>query len=169
MTAPKMSAEEKAKRKQLFGKFADGFQPLKPYIWQLENRSLVEIPVTTFPLFKTPIHASYILYLSSFSRFAARQYFDKAIKIALKFGFEPSILLHPLDFLSAEDAPELKFFPAMNLPLEKKLETMSEIFDCLERNFRVVNLAEHARQIRQTKPLAVRSSFERNELSFVRE
>jgi hypothetical protein len=163
-----MSADEKAKRKQLFGKFGDGFQPLKPYIWQLENRDLVEIPVTTFPILKTPIHASYILYLSSFSRFAARQYFDKAMKIAAKFGHEPSILLHPLDFLCAEDAPELKFFPAMNLPLEQKLETMNEIFDCLQQNFRVVHLAEHARSVRQTKPLAVRSSFERSELSFVR-
>jgi hypothetical protein len=57
----------------------------------------------------------------------------------------------------------------MNLPLERKLETMREIFDCLCENFRVVNLAEHARNIRQNKPLAVRSSFERNEMSFVRE
>ena len=169
MTAPKMSAEEKAKRKQLFGKFSDGFQPLKPYVWQLENRSLVEIPVTTFPLVKSPIHASYILYLSSFSPLAARQYFDKAIKISKRFGYEPSILLHPLDFLCAEDAPELKFFPAMNLPLERKLETMSEIFDCLEQNFRVVNMAEHSRSVRQTSSPAVRTSFERRSFSQIGE
>ncbi|MDQ4122882.1 MAG: polysaccharide deacetylase family protein [Acidobacteriota bacterium] len=169
MTAPKMTAEEKAKRKQLFGKFSDGFQPLKPYVWQFENRNLVEIPVTTFPLLKTPIHASYILYLSSFSRFAARQYFEKAIKISKRLGYEPSILLHPLDFLSADDAPELKFFPAMNLPLERKLETMSEVFDCLEKNFRIVNMSEHARSVRQTRSLAVRTSFERGSLSRVGE
>jgi hypothetical protein len=130
---------------------------------------LVEIPVTTFPLLKTPIHASYILYLSSFSPLAARQYFDKAIKISKKFGYEPSILLHPLDFLCAEDAPELKFFPAMNLPLERKLETMSEIFDCLEQNFRVVNMAEHSRSVRQTNSPAVRTSFERRSFSQIGE
>ena len=56
--SPEMSDEEREKRKKLFGKFSDGFQSLKPYKWQIGEKSLVEIPVTTLPLFKTPIHAS---------------------------------------------------------------------------------------------------------------
>jgi hypothetical protein len=169
MTAKNLSAEERERRKKLFGKFSDGFQPLKPYAWKLENQTLIEIPVTTLPIFKTPIHASYILYLSSFSRLAAETYFKTAMGFCRFNKIEPSILLHPLDFLSAEDAPELKFFPAMNLSLERKLETMSRILDILTENFQVVNMREHAKNARQTKTLAFRSSFERNELSFVRE
>lgn len=147
-----LTTEERQKRKQLFGKFKDGFQPLKPYVWQTESKnSLVEIPVTTFPGFKTPIHASYLLYLGSFSRLAAKTYWQTALQSCKLAGIEPSLLLHPLDFLSAEDAPELKFFPAMNLSLETKLEMMDEILTALDQNFRVVNMQTHAREFLQTK------------------
>ncbi len=140
-TSKNLSAAERAKRKQLFGKFTDGFQPLKPYVWQTASSgSLVEIPVTTFPGFKTPIHASYLLYLGSFSRLAAKTYWQTALRSCKLTGVEPSLLLHPLDFLFADDAPELKFFPAMNLSLETKLEMMNEILTALEQHFRVVNM-----------------------------
>lgn len=168
-TAKGLSKEEKEQRKQLFGKFSDGFQPLKPYVWQLENKRLVEIPVTTLPVFKTPIHASYILYLSSFSQFAAETYFKSAMKFCRAAGVEPSILLHPLDFLCATDAPELKFFPAMNLSLERKMATMSRIIEILGKNFEIVNMGEHARLSLSAKRLAVRKNFERTELSLARD
>jgi peptidoglycan-N-acetylglucosamine deacetylase len=158
MTAKKMTEEERNQRKQLFGKLSDGFQSLKPYQWELsEGKNLLEIPVTTFPLFKTPIHASYVLYLSSFSRLAARAYWRTALQACKLAGVQPSILLHPLDFLSVEDAPELKFFPAMNLPLERKLETMSDICDALAANFRVVNMREHSQQVAAAKVATVKA------------
>ena len=142
--SPEMSAEEKEKRKKLFGKFSDGFQSLKPYRWQVGEKSLVEIPVTTLPIFKTPIHASYVLYLSTFSRLAARAYWKTAVEMCKLTGTELSLLLHPLDFLSGEDAPELKFFPAMNLPIEKKLKFLSEILETLAESFSIVSMREHA-------------------------
>jgi len=49
--SPEMSDEEREKRKKLFGKFSDGFQPLKPYKWQIGEKTLTEIPVTTLPIF----------------------------------------------------------------------------------------------------------------------
>ena len=39
---------------------------------------------------------------------------------------------------------ELKFFPAMNLPIEKKLEFMSEILETFGEKFKVVNMRRHA-------------------------
>lgn len=161
-----LSPAEREQRKQLFGKFADGFQSLKPYVWSLKNNNLVEIPVTTFPLFKTPIHASYLLYLSSFSRIAARIYWQTALKSCGLAGVQPSILLHPLDFLSAEDAPELKFFPAMNLPLERKLAVMNQILDALAANFRIVNMQTHAREILSATKIPIRARFDKSALSF---
>jgi Predicted xylanase/chitin deacetylase len=142
--SPEMSDEEREKRKKLFGKFSDGFQPLKPYRWEIGEKNLVEIPVTTLPVFKTPIHASYLIYLSSFSPFAARLYWKTAVRMCKMTGIGLSLLLHPLDFLSGEDAPELKFFPAMNLPLEKKLEFVSEILEIMKENFEVVEMRRHA-------------------------
>lgn len=142
--SPEMSDEEREKRKKLFGKFFDGFQSLKPYKWKVGERLLTEIPVTTLPIFKTPIHASYVVYLSTFSRFAARSYWKTALAMCRATGTEPSLLLHPLDFLSGDDAPELKFFPAMNLPIEDKLEFVGEILDSYSSRFEVVQMCAHA-------------------------
>jgi peptidoglycan-N-acetylglucosamine deacetylase len=144
LASPNMSASEREKRKKLFGKFSDGFQSLKPYRWQTGEKSLIEIPVTTLPGFKVPIHASYLIYLSTFSKVAARAYWKTAVQMCRMTGTQLSLLLHPLDFLSGDDAPELKFFPGMNLPLEKKLEFVSEILETLGNSFSILNMQQHA-------------------------
>ena len=109
MTA-KLSEEEKQKRKALFGKFKDGLQPLNPYEWVLDDASkLVEIPVTTMPIFKVPIHVSYILYLSSFSTTLALLYFQFALMLCRPTGTQLSLLLHPLDFLGRDDRTGTSF------------------------------------------------------------
>jgi peptidoglycan/xylan/chitin deacetylase (PgdA/CDA1 family) len=145
--SPEMSEEEREKRKKLFGKFSDGFQSLKPYKWRIGEKELTEIPVTTLPVFKTPIHASYVVYLSTFSKFAARNYWKTALKMCKVFGVQPSLLLHPLDFLSGEDAEELKFFPAMNLAIEEKLEFVSEILEVYAGEFEIVDMQTHAKRV----------------------
>jgi peptidoglycan/xylan/chitin deacetylase (PgdA/CDA1 family) len=151
LASPNMSAEEKEKRKKLFGKFSDGFQSLKPFQWQIGEKSLVEIPVTTLPLFKVPIHASYVIYLSTFSRLAAKTYWKTAVQMCKITGTELSLLLHPLDFLSGDDAPELKFFPAMNLPIEKKLEFVSEILEIFGQSFSIGNMRQHAEAVKSSE------------------
>ena len=146
--SPEMSYEEREKRKKLFGKFSDGFQSLKPYKWQIGEKELVEIPVTTLPVFKTPIHASYVIYLSTFSKSLARFYWKTAIEMCCMTGTQLSLLLHPLDFLSGDDAPELKFFPAMNLPVAEKLEFVGEILEMLSGKFDIVNMRRHAELVK---------------------
>jgi peptidoglycan/xylan/chitin deacetylase (PgdA/CDA1 family) len=147
--SPEMSDEEKEKRKKLFGKFSDGFQSLKPYKWQIGEKTLTEIPVTTLPFLKTPIHASYVIYLSTFSKSLAKLYWQTALQMCRLTGTQISLLLHPLDFLSGEDAPELKFFPAMNLPVEEKSKFVGEILEIFSGKFEIVNMREHARIVSQ--------------------
>jgi peptidoglycan-N-acetylglucosamine deacetylase len=146
----KLSKAEKEKRKALFGSFKDGFQPLKPYRWDMTERQLIEIPVSTMPIFKIPIHFSYVLYLSVFSRSLALLYFRLALFLCRLTGTQPSLLLHPLDFLGCEDVPELSFFPGMSLPSRTKLETLSRAIALLTRNFRVVSMQEHAQAVATT-------------------
>jgi peptidoglycan-N-acetylglucosamine deacetylase len=146
----KLSKAEKEKRKALFGSFKDGFQPLKPYRWDMAERQLIEIPVSTMPIFKIPIHFSYVLYLSVFSRSLALFYFRLALGLCRLTGTQPSLLLHPLDFLGCEDVPELSFFPGMSLPSRTKLETLSQAIALLTRNFRVVSMEEHAQAVATT-------------------
>ena len=155
--SPEMSDEEREKRKKLFGKFADGFQSLKPYRWQIGEKSLVEIPVTTLPVFKTPIHFSYLLYLATFSELAAQTYFKMALQFCLANRLAPSLLLHPLDFLDGKDAAELKFFPAMNLAAERKMELLSGFLESFSKHYTLKNVREHAREVSLNEKLATKN------------
>lgn len=146
--SPEMSDEERAKRKRLFGRFSDGFQTLKPHIREVGDRDIVEIPVTTLPVVKTPIHASYVLYLASFSKPLALTYWNMALAMCRMTGVQPSLLLHPLDFLCGDDARELKFFPGMNLKIDRKLEILSSILGSFSRSFNPVSMIEHANAVR---------------------
>jgi peptidoglycan-N-acetylglucosamine deacetylase len=154
-TAKGLSAEEKAKRSKLFGKLADGFGPLRPYHWSTPSGPLLEIPVTTMPLFKVPIHLSYLLYLHGFSPLAARLYWRTALAMCRVFRVEPSILLHPLDFMGSDDTGRLAFFPAMRKPSAEKLKAVGTFFDILQKQFRCVPMGEHAAAIRARRPAAV--------------
>lgn len=144
MTA-RMDAAERRKRAMLFGSWRDGLRPLGPYRWRLAAGTLLEIPVTTLPGLRVPIHLSYVLYLATFSKALARAYFATALRLCRATGVEPSILLHPLDFLGAEDAPSLRFFPAMQGAAGPKLERVEECLDRLQSLFEVCSLGEHAR------------------------
>jgi hypothetical protein len=141
------NAAERAKRKNLFGSWLDGFQRLKPYYWSSGQANLLEIPVSTIPLFRLPFHLSYVLYLGQFSEWLALTYFGTALRLCRLAGVQPSVLLHPLDFLGCDDEPELGFFPAMNLPSEKKLRIVRGTLKLLTRHFEVVSMAEHAQRL----------------------
>ncbi len=155
LKSPNMTADEREKLKKLFGKFSDGFQTLKPHFVEASGRQMVEIPVTTFPLVKTPIHASYFLYLAGFSRAAAKAYWSSAVTACSLTGVEPSLLLHPLDFLGGDDVSALKFFPGMDQTAESKIEVVSYAIDRLEAKFEIVNMREHASRFRQSaEPLS---------------
>jgi hypothetical protein len=143
MTA-KLTEEEKQKRQILFGKLRDGLQPLKPYRWQVEGQSLVEIPVTTMPLFKVPIHFSYLLYLSLYSTPLALQYFRTALRLCRLRGVQPSLLLHPLDLLGCDDTQDLSFFPGMRMTSERKLEVVSRALRLMSDQFNLLTLRQHS-------------------------
>ncbi len=142
-----MTEDEKEKRKKLFGSFSDGFRSLSPYQWSVGESSIVEIPVTTFPLVKTPIHASYIIYLATFSKIAAIAYWKAALQACKFSNVQPSILLHPLDFMTGADVPELKFFPGMSMPLAKKLDLLGRIIGFFTDQFEVEPMVEHSRRV----------------------
>lgn len=144
-TAKGFTAHEKHQRNQLFGRFSEGFRPLKPYLWQTPAGQLLEIPVTTMPILRLPFHLSYLLYLASYSPSLARWYLQMALALCRATGTQPSFLLHPLDFLGCDDTDRLSFFPAMQRPASWKLSVVSEVLDTFCRSFTVVSLSDHAR------------------------
>jgi hypothetical protein len=148
-----LSAEEKRRRKALFGSFSDALRPVKPYSWRLSGGSLLELPVTTMPVFKTPIHFSYLIYLASFSELAALAYLRLATRMCLLTGTQPSLLLHPLDFLGGDDDRDLAFFPAMNLPAARKLALLDRMFRLLLARFQPLTMGEHVKRLRREREL----------------
>jgi peptidoglycan-N-acetylglucosamine deacetylase len=154
----KLDKADLEQRNQLFGTFKDGLRPLKPYRLKTETGTLIEIPVTTMPLIKIPIHVSYVLYLSTFSPPIAKLYFRFAIAMCKLTGVQLSLLLHPLDFMGHDDnIPEMSFFPAMNLPVSRKLKFMRYIFKTLNEQFTIVTMEQHAAAIaRQAKAVPLK-------------
>jgi peptidoglycan/xylan/chitin deacetylase (PgdA/CDA1 family) len=147
---------QREERKQLFGDWRDGLRPVAPYQWELGSRALLEIPVTTMPFLRVPFHVSYVLYLSCFSPVLARAYFRTALALCRAAGVEPSVLLHPLDFLGGDEIGGLDFFPAMRLPGAVKRERVAQYLGDLKRSFRVVSMEEHARTLLERGGLARR-------------
>jgi peptidoglycan-N-acetylglucosamine deacetylase len=140
----KLSKDELEQRRALFGSFAEGFRPNRPYLWRTDDGELLEIPVTTMPLVRLPIHVSYLLYLGGASPALARTYFRAALGMLRIAGIAPSLLLHPLDFLGCDDISELSFFPGMQLQASEKLELVSMAIEELSQHHAVMTMAQHA-------------------------
>ncbi len=147
-----LAPEERKKRGELFGSINEVFRPNKPYQWQLGEEALLEIPVTTIPLLRAPFHFSYLIYLAQKSPALARLYLGLATALCRLTRTEPSILMHPLDFLGSEDVADLSFFPGMTSDSTTKLSWMSGFFDHLERRFTLVPMGDHAAAIRARGP-----------------
>jgi peptidoglycan-N-acetylglucosamine deacetylase len=154
----KLTQEQRDERSLLFGSWKEGRRPLKPYQWKTNNGgSMLEIPVTTLPAGRVPIHVSYLLYLAAVRPEAATAYFAASLKACKAAGVEPSILLHPLDFLGADDVSTLSFFPAMAMGGARKTELVEGFLGQLSSQFRVVTMEEHARHIvANTKSLDIK-------------
>jgi len=144
----KFSKEEKRKRKELFGTFKEGFYPLKPFKWNFENKKmLLEIPVTTMPVFKMPFHQSYLLYISSVSATLMRLYLRFSIFMCKLTKTQPSYLLHPLDLIGKDHVPSLSFFPGMNIKSEKKLKIFEMAINILKQNYELVPMSTFSKSL----------------------
>jgi hypothetical protein len=145
LASAKLSAQERAERAALFGAFRDGFRPNRPYAWRLpDQRRLVEVPVTTVPVVRTPFHMSYLLYLSRFSTALMRGYLRFALAACRSFRVEPSFLIHPLDILGGDEVTQLGFFPGMDLTSARKTALVAEVLGVLREHFDLVTVRAHA-------------------------
>lgn len=139
-----LSKEEKKARKELFGKFSEGFRGLKPYKWDLgEGKSITEMPVTTMPVFKLPFHLSYLIYIGNISMGLMKFYLKFAIRMCKITNTPISFLLHPLDLIGGDQITQLAFFPGMNITSTKKVEVFKNVIRSLSRHYNIVNMSKH--------------------------
>lgn len=145
-----LEKEERNTRKKLFGTVADGFRPVRPYTWQLPDSSRVlELPVTTIPIVRTPFHLSYLIYLNRYSPYLMEKYLQVAVTLCKLTGTQPSFLLHPLDVLGGDQVPELRFFPGMDVDADSKRMTFLKVMRLLKRHFRLEDMSQYAEEVRE--------------------
>ena len=143
-----LSKEEKNARKELFGKFSEGFRKLKPYKWDLgDGKSITEIPVTTMPVFKLPFHLSYLIYLGNISMPLMKLYLSTAIRMCKITKTPISFLLHPLDLIGGDQITKLAFFPGMNVNSNKKVEIFETIIKSLQKNYELVSMSVYSNSL----------------------
>lgn len=130
-----LKGKELERAKKLYGGFASMRKPNQPH--EMQGSPLVEVPVTTMPLLRTPIHFSYLMFLASFSELAAKAYFQMTLKMCKFTGTSPSLLLHPPDFMGADDSHDLGHMPGMKMTASKKLAFMHWALKLYSRHFDV--------------------------------
>jgi hypothetical protein len=149
-----LSKEEKRARKELFGKFSEGFRKLKPYKWDLgEGKYINEIPVTTMPVFKLPFHLSYLIYLGNISMPLMKIYLHIAIWLCKMTNTPISFLLHPLDLIGGDQINELAFFPGMDVSSKEKVKVFKIVIETLKKYYTMLPMNKYVIEIEQTKLL----------------
>jgi len=147
---------QRAERARLFGSSRDGLRPIRPYLCKLEASTLLEIPVTTFPFFRTPFHVSYVLYLSTRLPGLARIYWRLALRACRLAGLGPAVLMHPLDCLGGDEVRTLAFFPGMSLSSEVKTKRVRTCLGDLRRSFAPMPLRDYAAHLEGNGGLRLR-------------
>ena len=143
----RLEPEERAKRGALFGSVADALMPLRPYRWPTASGPLLEIPVTTMPIVRAPIHVSYQLYLAQYAESLTYAYFELAMRACVLTRTQPSLLLHPLDFMGGDDDADLNFFPGMGMTAARKIGIVRTLLARYRDRFDVMPMGAHARRI----------------------
>jgi peptidoglycan-N-acetylglucosamine deacetylase len=154
-TTAEFTVDQRRQRQALGGTLWDGLRPIKPYRWQMDECGIIEIPATTMPDFRIPIHLSYLMGLGVLSPALALRYFTGALRLCRLTGIQPSVLLHPTDFLGCDDMQDLSFLPGMKLPSEKKMALVADVLDRLSSRFTILTLRQHALAVSQMSKLAV--------------
>ncbi len=139
----------------VFGTWRDGLRPVKPYQWQAGSRKILEVPVTTFPLARIPIHFTYINFIADKSPLAAEAYFTTALMACRATGTAPSLLLHATDFIGSEDRACPAFLPGMKRTSDRKIALLQRLLQRYFEWFEVMPLAGIAAQPDMTGGLRV--------------
>jgi peptidoglycan/xylan/chitin deacetylase (PgdA/CDA1 family) len=152
-----LSSSVKKKIRNSSDGFSEGRRPIMPYYWNVPNRGyLLEIPVTTVPIFKTPFHLSYLIFLAKLSPIVMNFYLKLGLSLIKAKNIEPSFLIHPTDILGIEQVPDMNFFPGMALSASKKLTILKNVVKEISKHYKLVKMKEHARYISERNDIKKR-------------
>jgi hypothetical protein len=131
-----------------FGRWTEALRPLAPHSLALAGgKRILEIPVTTHPVLRLPLHMTYLLSLGAISTEGMLRYLENALALCRrrKIGF--CFLLHAPDLLDSTDLPGLEFLPHRGLSLHRKLDLINRVLEAVAACFRLMPLEAYAREV----------------------
>lgn len=121
--------------------------PLAPWAWDLPGGGLVEVPITTLPGLRLPLHGTYLQHLADHSPATARAFLRGALALCAARGVAPHYLLHATDFVGCEDGFEVGFLPGMRRPWRAKVALLDRLLGHLRKRFAPTTLAHYVARI----------------------
>jgi peptidoglycan-N-acetylglucosamine deacetylase len=149
----KLDRAGRVRQKDLFGSFSDGLRPLRPFHWELGKERLIEIPVTTMPLLRLPLHMTYVNFIADRSPRLAEAWFRAGLALCRGRGIAPSILLHATDFIGADDSGCPGFLPGMRRSSGAKVALLERLLRSVRERFEIRPLGEFAEVAASRAPL----------------
>jgi hypothetical protein len=134
----------------------DAFRPLRPYRWRTAAGPVLELPVTTFPGLRLPLHPSFLQVAAGLSPRLAEVWFQLGLQACRVRDVAPSILFHPTDVLGKEDADAPDFIPGVRVSLAEKLRRATGVLTQLRAGHEVLTLGALAQRLASV-PLPERS------------
>ncbi len=126
-----------------FGTLRAWWKPLHPYTWALPGGPLVEVPVTTLPGLRLPMHGTYLQHLADHSPAAARAYAAGALALCRHTSTDVHLLLHGTDFVGADDALDGAFLPGMRRPWRAKVALLDAVVERLRAHFEIATMGDY--------------------------
>lgn len=145
--------DEQVGSDQLFGSWREGFCSLRPFAWRLDAGRLIEVPTGTMPIFRLPVHGTYLHFLADISEPLALLYFRIYLGLCRLTHTLPVFLLHASDFIGADDLDDSSVIPGMRRSGAEKVAFMKRIFAMLGRRYQVVGMHEFCNRQPQSKTL----------------
>ena len=119
------------------------YRPSRRDIFQKGESAIVELPVTTLPLFRLPAHFSYMVLGGGM--YAA---LTRSLLKAGNAGFV-NFLFHPLDLLDAADvALDVKKVRGLSVPAATKMKMAEEILGFFKDRYEIVTSRELAEKFK---------------------
>ena len=155
--------EQREERQRLFGNWTRGLPADSALLVAVRRRMrpspapqrLLEIPVTTMPLFRVPIHFSYLLFLRQFSRAAAWAYWQMAMR-AVPAGRRRAVAaLASARFSRRRRRAGPGVFPGDAMRGAEKVTFVRSVLTDFAKRFDVAPLGRHADYLASQNNLAV--------------
>jgi peptidoglycan/xylan/chitin deacetylase (PgdA/CDA1 family) len=142
-----LKRSQRQERDKLFGSFSDVLGKNRPYRLSVGSPNMWMMPVTVMPILRTPFHFSYLHYAAEKNTWLARFYLRMSLRLCRWSGIEPSMLLHPLDFLGGDEEPELAFFPGMKHSGAVKRQRLQTYLQEMAKHFTIQTQGEAAARL----------------------